>query len=48
MIGNLIKAIKGELQKITSNSDIYEKTGRLEVKGIHSEKIKLWLRRLGF
>ncbi len=39
--------LKAELQKIVSNAEIYEKAGSLQVKGIHSEKIKLWLRRLG-
>lgn len=43
-----IEAFKQELSKIVSNSDIEEKVGRLEVSGIHSQKVKLWLTRLGF
>ena len=39
---------KQELAKIVSNSPIEEKMGRIEVNGLHSEKVKLWLRRLGF
>ena len=31
-----------------SSADIYEKAGSLQVKGLHTQKIKLWLRRLGF
>lgn len=43
-----IDEFKNELRKITSNSTIEEKQGRVEVSGLHSEKVKLWLRRLGF
>ena len=43
-----VGAFKQELSKIVSNSDITEKMGRLEVSGIHSAKVKLWLTRLGF
>ena len=43
-----IEEFKKELSKIVSNSEIYEKTGRIAVKGLHVEKINLWLRRLGF
>ena len=43
-----IDAFKEELAKVVSNADIIEKTGRIEVKGIHVKKIDLWLRRLGF
>ena len=43
-----VGAFKEELSKIVSNSDITEKMGRLEVSGIHSAKVKLWLTRLGF
>ena len=43
-----VDEFKKELAKIVSNSEIYEKTGRIEVKGLHVEKINLWLRRLGF
>ena len=41
-------AFKDELSKIVSNAEITEKMGRLEVSGIHSAKVKLWLTRLGF
>ena len=43
-----IEEFKQELKKIVSNSDIEEKMGRLEVSGMHSQKIKFWLTRLGF
>ena len=43
-----IDEFKNELRKITSNSTIEEKVGRVEISGLHSEKVKLWLRRLGF
>ena len=41
-------AFKEELSKVVSNSPITEKMGRLEVSGIHTSKVKLWLTRLGF
>ena len=41
-------AFKDELSKVVSNAEITEKMGRLEVSGIHSAKVKLWLTRLGF
>ena len=37
-----------ELAKVVSNSTIEEKLGRVEISGIHTQKVKLWLRRLGF
>ena len=43
-----INAFKEELAKITSNSTMHEKMGKVEVSGIHSAKVKLWLTRLGF
>ena len=43
-----IDVFKQELSKIVSNNDIFEKNGYVQVKGIHKEKIDLWLRRLGF
>jgi large subunit ribosomal protein L49 len=43
-----INEFKAELSKIVSNSPIEEKMGRIEISGQHSEKVKLWLRRLGF
>ena len=39
---------KEELAKIVSNAPVYEKMGRVEVHGLHSAKVKLWLTRLGF
>ncbi len=43
-----IDEFKTELAKIVSNSPIEEKVGRLEISGMHTDKVKLWLRRLGF
>jgi large subunit ribosomal protein L49 len=43
-----IDEFKTELSKIVSNYEISEKIGRVEVKGIHTEVVKTWLRRLGF
>ena len=43
-----VNQFKEELAKIVSNAPIEDKMGRLEVNGIHSQKIKLWLTRLGF
>ena len=43
-----IDEFKSELAKVVSNSPIEEKMGRLEISGLHTEKVKLWLRRLGF
>ena len=43
-----IEAFKAELAKVVSNATIEEKMGRLEISGIHSQKVKLWLTRLGF
>ena len=43
-----IDEFKTELAKICGNQEIYEKIGKVEVKGIHVEKVNLWLRRLGF
>ena len=43
-----IGAFKEELAKITSNSTIHEKMGKVEVSGMHSAKVKMWLTRLGF
>jgi hypothetical protein len=40
--------LKEELAKIVSNAPIEEKMGRLEISGLHSEKVKLWMRRVGF
>ena len=42
-----IEEFKEELSKVVSNSPIIEKMGRLEVSGIHTSKVKLWLTRLG-
>ena len=43
-----ITAFKEELSKVVSNSEISEKMGRIEVNGLHTAKVKLWLTRLGF
>jgi large subunit ribosomal protein L49 len=43
-----IDEFKRELSKIVSNAEIKHKTGKVIVSGMHAEKIKLWLRRLGF
>ena len=43
-----INEFKTELSKVVSNAPIEEKMGRLEISGLHSDKVKLWLRRLGF
>ena len=43
-----VDEFKNELKKVVSNYDIYEKIGRIEVKGLHSEVVKTWLRKLGF
>ena len=43
-----IDEFKEELSKIVSNADIRERVGSLEVKGIHTQKIKKWLIGLGF
>ena len=43
-----INQFKEELAKIVSNSPIYEKMGKVEVSGLHTAKVKLWLTRIGF
>ena len=43
-----VEEFKEELAKVVSNAPIYDKIGRIEVKGLHSYIIKVWLRRLGF
>ena len=43
-----VDEFKTELSKIVSNADIEEKMGRLEVSGLHAQRIKFWLTRLGF
>ena len=43
-----VGSFKAELSKVVSNSAIEERMGRLEVSGLHSQKVKLWLTRLGF
>ena len=43
-----VNEFKNELSKIVSNSPIEEKMGRIEIAGFHTQKVKLWLRRLGF
>ncbi len=43
-----VNEFKTELAKVVSNAPIEEKMGRIEINGMHAEKVKLWLRRLGF
>ena len=43
-----INEFKEELAKVVSNSPIEERMGSVEISGLHSQKVKLWLRRLGF
>ena len=43
-VNDLVKEVK----KITSNSEVEIKVGRIEIKGLHAEKIKNYLYRLGF
>ena len=43
-----IETFKSELSKIVSNSPIEDKNGRIEISGFHTQKVKLWLTRLGF
>jgi len=43
-----VDEFKDELSKVVSNSPIEEKMGRLEVSGLHTQKVKVWLSRLGF
>ena len=43
-----LDAFKEELSKIVSNAPIEDKQGRIEVSGFHTQKVKLWLTRLGF
>ena len=43
-----VEAFKTELSKVVSNAPIEDKMGRLEINGTHSQKVKLWLTRLGF
>ena len=43
-----INAFKEELSKVVSNSEIIEKVGRIEVKGLHKDTVSLWLAKLGF
>lgn len=47
IIGN-VNDLANEIKKITSNSDVEIKTGKIMVKGIHLEKIRNYLLRLGF
>jgi len=43
-----IDEFRRELSKIVSNAHITTKTGKILISGLHAEKIKLWLRKLGF
>lgn len=48
LITGNVEALKKELVKITSHSEIRVKTGKLVISGSHAEKVKLYLSRLGF
>eukprot|EP00357_Protocruzia_adherens_P035586 CAMPEP_0115013180 /NCGR_PEP_ID=MMETSP0216-20121206/25237_1 /TAXON_ID=223996 /ORGANISM="Protocruzia adherens, Strain Boccale" /LENGTH=132 /DNA_ID=CAMNT_0002382495 /DNA_START=38 /DNA_END=436 /DNA_ORIENTATION=- len=43
-----MEEFKKEISKVCSNAPVTEKVGRIEVKGVHTGAVKLWLRRLGF
>lgn len=43
-----IEEFKKELGKVVSNYEVFEKIGRIEVKGLHSYVVKAWLLKLGF
>ena len=43
-----LNEFKAELAKVVSNAPIEDKMGRIEISGLHSDKVKLWMRRLGF
>ena len=43
-----LNELKSELSKVVSNAPIEEKMGRIEISGLHAEKVKLWMRRVGF
>ncbi len=43
-----IEEFKREISKIVSNCAVKHKTGKVIITGLHAEKVKLWLRRLGF
>lgn len=43
-----LNELKNELAKITSNSEITIKTGKIVIKGLHVEPVKLYFERLGF
>lgn len=45
--GDIEKFIE-EVKKITSNSEIIQKTGSVVIKGLHKKAITNWLTRLGF
>lgn len=47
-ISGSIEDLVTEIKKITSNSNVVVKTGRLEVNGLHVDKIRFYLARLGF
>jgi large subunit ribosomal protein L49 len=43
-----VHEFKDEVSKIVSNAAVKHKTGKVIITGLHAEKVKLWLRRLGF
>uniref|UniRef100_A0A6B2LU29 Large ribosomal subunit protein mL49 n=1 Tax=Arcella intermedia TaxID=1963864 RepID=A0A6B2LU29_9EUKA len=43
-----VEELSQELSAVLGGKEVYHYTGRLEVDGMHREKIKDWLLRLGF
>jgi large subunit ribosomal protein L49 len=43
-----VEEFKRELRKIVSNADVTHRVGKVIINGMHTQKVKLWLRKLGF
>lgn len=43
-----VDALEEELKKVTSNSTIEQKAGRLVITGMHQQALNIYLHRLGF
>ncbi len=43
-----VDALEEELKKVTSNSSIEQKAGRLVITGLHQQALNIYLHRLGF
>ncbi len=43
-----VEIFKDEVSKIVSNAKVESKVGKVIINGKHTEKVKFWLRRLGF